>query len=42
MLSLFGQHLYVDTGDEEVNDMLCGYIKVYIGYDKTTMFMVDD
>ena len=42
ILSLFGSSLYVDTGDEEVNAMLRGYIKVIVGYEDYTMMRVSD
>lgn len=42
MLSLFGRSLYVDTGDEEVNRMLCGYMRVIVGYEDTIMMRVSD
>ncbi len=42
MLSLFGKQLYVDTGNEEVNRMLCGYYKVLVGYEDFVMFKVSD
>ncbi len=38
MLSLFGQSLYADTGDEEVNAAICGYYKVVTGYEDHVMF----
>ncbi len=37
MLSLIGQSLYVDTGDEETNAYLCGYYKVVVGYEDHAM-----
>ncbi len=42
MLSLFGKSLYVDTGDEMTNKMLCGYYKVIVGYEDYMMFKVTD
>jgi len=42
MLSLFGKPLYVDTGDEEVNEYLKGYMRVIIGYERTLMAKVSD
>lgn len=42
MLSLFGQPLYVDTGDEEVNAYLKGYMRVIVGYERTVMAKVTD
>ena len=38
MISLIGQSLYVDTGDEETNDYLCGYYKVVVGNEDFVMF----
>ncbi len=40
MLSLFGKSLYVDTGDEEVNQTLAGYIRVIVGYGESVMAKV--
>jgi len=40
MYSLFGQPLLVDTGDEELNEELSGYVKVIVGYDESVMFKV--
>ncbi len=40
MLELFGQNLYVDTGNEEVNKMLTGYYRIVVGYEDYTMFKV--
>jgi predicted polyphosphate/ATP-dependent NAD kinase len=40
MLSLFGKSLLVDTGDEELNQELCGYKKVHVGYEDSVMFKV--
>jgi predicted polyphosphate/ATP-dependent NAD kinase len=40
MFSLFGQSLLVDTGDEELNNELSGYIKVIVGYEEAVMFKV--
>jgi len=40
MLSLFGQSLWVDTGNEKMNKQLCGYIKVIVGYEDAVMFKV--
>ena len=42
MLSLFGKSLYVDTGDEATNQMLCGYYKVIVGYEDSVMFRLSD
>ena len=42
MLSLFGQSLYVDTGNEEINHMLRGYIRVIVGYEDEMMMPVTD
>lgn len=40
MLSLFGQPLLVDTGDEKMNKQLSGYIKIIVGYGDAVMFRV--
>lgn len=40
MYSLFGKSLLVDTGDEELNEALTGYIQVLIGYGESVMFPV--
>jgi predicted polyphosphate/ATP-dependent NAD kinase len=40
MLSLFGKSLLVDTGDEELNQELCGYKKVHVGYEDSVIFKV--
>jgi len=40
MLSLFGKPLLVDTGDEELNEELSGYRRVYVGYEDSVMFRV--
>lgn len=40
MFSLFGQPLLVDTGDEDLNEDLSGYIKVIVGYGEAVMFKV--
>ena len=40
MLSLFGKSLYVDTGDEEVNQALAGYIRVIVSYGESVMAKV--
>ena len=40
MLSLFGQSLLVDTGDEMLNEELCGYRRVYVGYEDSIMFRI--
>lgn len=42
MLSLFGKSLFVDTGDEEINNYLCGFIRVIVGYEDTIMAKVAD
>lgn len=42
ILSLFGRSLYVDTGNEEVNRMLRGYIRVIVGYEDAMMLPVTD
>lgn len=41
MFSLMGRPLHVDTGDEEVNGLLSGYIKVVVGYDEFVMARVE-
>ena len=38
MLSLIGQSLYVDTGEEDTNAYLSGYYKVVVGYEDHVMF----
>ena len=40
ILSLFGKPLLVDTGDEELNDALTGYRRVFVGYEDSVMFRV--
>ncbi len=40
MFSLFGKPLLVDTGDEELNEELSGYRRVYVGYEDSVMFKV--
>lgn len=40
MYSLFGQPLLVDTGNEDLDEELSGYIKVTVGYDEAVMFNV--
>ena len=40
MLSLFGNALLVDTGDEKLNVELTGYRRVYVGYEDSVMFKV--
>lgn len=42
MLSLFGQSLYVDTGDEALNESLRGYRRVVVGYEDYHMFKLSD
>ena len=42
MYSLFGQSLLVDTGDEELNAALTGYMQVMVGYGESVMFPVTD
>ena len=42
MHSLMGCKLYVDTGDESVNQLLCGYYKVITGYEDYVMFQATD
>ena len=42
MLSFIGKPLFVDTGDEEVNAYLRGYIKVIVGYERTLVVRVSD
>jgi predicted polyphosphate/ATP-dependent NAD kinase len=40
ILSLHGRLLLVDTGDEEINNMLKGYLRVVIGYGRSVMYNV--
>lgn len=42
MLSFFGKTLYVDTGDEEVNRCLTGYMRVIVGYGEYAVIKVSD
>jgi predicted polyphosphate/ATP-dependent NAD kinase len=42
MLALFGKTLYADTGDEEVNRYLHGYMRVITGYGQYTVMKVSD
>ena len=42
LASLFGHPLYVDTGDEEVNAYLRGYVRVIIGYERYMVAPVSD
>lgn len=42
MLSFFGKSLHVDTGNEEVNRYLTGYIRVIAGYGEYVMMKVSD
>ncbi len=42
ILSLFGSTLHVDTGNEEVNQMLCGYYRVIVGYEDMMMLPMRD
>ena len=42
MMSMFGRPLYVDTGDEEVNAYLRGYMRVVMGYEKFIVARVSD
>jgi predicted polyphosphate/ATP-dependent NAD kinase len=42
VFSLFGQHLYADTGDENVNSMLRGYYRIIVGYEDYCMMRVTD
>lgn len=41
MLSLFGKSLLVDTGDEQLNSELCGYKRVYVGYEDSVIFKIE-
>jgi len=41
MLSLFGKSLLVDTGDEQLNSELCGYRRVYVGYEDSVIFKIE-
>jgi predicted polyphosphate/ATP-dependent NAD kinase len=36
--AMFMRNLYIDTSDEEVNRMLCGYYRVLVGYDNYVMY----
>lgn len=40
MLSFMGKPLYVDTGDEETNRYLCGYMRVIVGYEDMVVVKV--
>ena len=40
LTSLAGRPLLVDTGDEELNDELSGYIRVTAGYGDYVMYKV--
>lgn len=42
ILALFGSCLHVDTGNEEVNQMLCGYYRVIVGYGEAMMLALSD
>lgn len=42
ILALFGGSLHVDTGNEEVNHMLCGYYRVIVGYGEAMMLPMTD
>ncbi len=42
MIALFGKPLYVDTGDEAINEYLKGYIRVIVGYERTVMAKVSN
>ena len=42
MLSFVGKPLFVDTGDEEVNAYLRGYMRVIVGYERTLVVRVSD
>lgn len=42
MLALFGKSLYADTGDEEVNRYLAGYMRVLTGYGEYAVMKVSD
>ncbi len=40
IFSLEYERLLVDTGDEEVNRMLCGYLRIVTGYNEELMYRV--
>lgn len=40
LLALQGQPIRVDTGDEQLNEELCGMIQVLTGYDEHTLYRV--
>ena len=42
MLSFLGKSLYIDTGDEEVNRYLTGYMRVIVGYGEYVVMKVSD
>ncbi len=40
IFSLEYERLLVDTGDEEVNQMLCGYMRIITGYNEELMYRI--
>ncbi|MDD4836835.1 MAG: ATP-NAD kinase family protein [Dethiosulfovibrio sp.] len=42
MDDLFGRPLLVDTGDERLDEELCGYVSVFVGWNRKVMWFLSD